>query len=373
MKKFFLGALLLIFLFPILVRAEGEKKKALYFYSESCSLCEEVDEYFSSQGFYDKYEIKKIEVSGSYNLNYLNEFFDVFGVNEEKRGWPAVVLGDEMLIGSQSIIEKFQEKMEKGGDYDYPIPLEIQKAVGKNRDLTERNTPGISSLVSFSMLFSASLIDSVSPCSFAVIIMLLSFVFFVNDRKKSFFLGIFFILGCSVTYFLIGFGFFRNSLDFLPFSKIISISMGIISLLISVFIARKVLRLKKTFMGGVISFLEEKMQVFFGAILNPLGSFLLGLASVLFLLPCASRPYLATARIFSLENNLVQSFISLVLYNLIFLFPMFIIFLVIFGIKSERVVMIRGTKMAFANERLVDAIMGAIMLFTGIYLIQNWI
>ncbi len=371
MKKIYFIFLWLLLLFPSLALAQDEKKKALYFYSESCSLCEEVNEYFSSQGFYEKYEIKKIEVSGPYNLNYLNEFFDVFGVNEEKRGWPAIVFGSEMLIGSQSIKERFSEKMEAVEDMNYPIPLEVKKKIEKYQE-TGSSQFSIENPVSFSMLLGASLIDSVSPCSFAVIVVLLNLIFFVGSKRKGFFSGLAFIVGVYGAYLLVGIGFSRAFLNLSHFSKIISISMGIISIIIGIFGLKNVFP-KKKFFGCDWELFFEKSGSFFRKIFNPWGSFVLGFFSVFFLLPCASRPYLSTAKIFSLDQNLFKTIMGFILYNFIFLLPMVAIFLLIFGIKNEKMLFKQGSKLRFANEKLIRITMSAIMFFVGVYLIQNWI
>ena len=61
MKKL-LFLLSLLILIPFVSHAES-KKTAVYFYSESCPHCQKVNAYFVQQGFYEKYDIKKMNIT----------------------------------------------------------------------------------------------------------------------------------------------------------------------------------------------------------------------------------------------------------------------------------------------------------------------
>ncbi len=90
-KKLFIFFLLVLFL-PVLVLAQNEKKKAVYFYSDTCPRCQNVENYFQSNGTYEKYEIQKLNTHQKENFEKLNALFSAFGVEEKKRGVPAIFL-----------------------------------------------------------------------------------------------------------------------------------------------------------------------------------------------------------------------------------------------------------------------------------------
>lgn len=373
MKKILPFIFLLILLVPSLAFAQNEKKKALYFYADGCTLCDEVDAYFSSQGFYDKYDIEKIEVSGPYNMKYLNEFFNAFGVNTDKRGWPAVVFGREMLIGSQQIKDKFSADMEKFGQSSTPIPLEIRKNLEQR--ISEANIAiEKKKNISFSFVLTSAFIDSVSPCSLAVVVILISLLLYSRREKNVFSVGAFFILGVYLVYFLIGFGSINFLWNVLFFSKPISITMGIIAIFLGFFNVRHLFNLRKLSLNKLLISLENKLDPILKYVINPIGALVLGIFSNLFLVPCASRPYLTTVRILARDATSFKNIFFLFLYNVIFIIPMVsAIAVVYFGVRNKKIRHWRNKRALLARSKLIYVIIGAVMIFAGIYLIQNWI
>lgn len=359
---------------PSLAFSQNEKKKALYFYADSCSLCDEVDNYFSSQGLYDKYNIEKIEVSGLYNMRYLNEFFDVFGVNNDKRGWPAVVFDEEMLIGSQQIIDNFSRDMDKYGQSGTPIPLEIRKKLEQKANEANDTDITMKKKVSFSFTLGAALIDSMSPCSLVVVVILLSLLLFARHEKNVFLIGAFFILGVFLIYFLIGFGSINFLWNVLTFSKPISIMMGMLAIFIGFLNIRHLLNLRKFSLNITLLSFEKKSEAVLKKIINPATAFVLGFFSNLFLIPCASRPYLVTVKALATESASVKSIFFLIFYNIIFILPMAAaIAIVYFGVRNNKIREWRNKKALLARSKIIHVIIGAVMIFAGIYLIQNWI
>ncbi len=372
MKKVILIAILILLNVPSLSFAQDEKKKALYFYADGCDLCDEVDGYFLSQGFYDKYEIEKIKVSGLYNMRYLNEFFDVFGVDKDKRGWPAVVLGEEMLVGSQQIIDNFAEDMEKFGQSGTPIPLEIRKKLEQGEIIVDKSVDLKN--VSVIHIAGAAFVDSISPCSLAVVVILLSLMLLVRRKHNAFSIGIFFVIGVFFLYFLTGFFAVNYAWSILFLSEPISIIVGIIAILIGLFNARHLIDLKNFSFNEKIFLFEINAKKIFGRYINPLNAFFLGLFSNLFLIPCTIRPYLSTTKALAEEVLSIKSTTLLILYNFIFIIPMCAsIAIVYFGVRNRKIRIWRNKKALVARSKLIHVIIGAVMIFAGIYLIQNWI
>jgi cytochrome c biogenesis protein CcdA len=373
MKKVFLFIFLFVILVPSLVFAQNEKKKALYFYTDSCSLCDEVDDYFSSQGLYEKYNIEKIDVSGPYNMKYLEAFFDAFGVNENKRGWPAIVFGEEMLIGSQQILDKFSSDMEKFGQPGTPIPLEIRKKLEQKGSEANMSNE-VKKNVSFAFILGAAIIDSISPCSLAAVVILLSLLLFARREKNVFYIGAFFISGVFLAYFLIGFVSINFLWNVLIFSKPISITTGILAILIGFLNIRYLLNLRKFSFSRTLFSFEERSKLILRKFIIPPIVFVLGFFSNLFLIPCASRPYLATVKALSAEGASAKGIFFLILYNFVFILPMAAaIAIVYFGVRSEKIRKWRSRKALLAKSKIIHVIIGAVMIFVGIYLIQNWI
>lgn len=372
MKRALLSLLILLFFAPSLVFAQSEKKKALYFYSENCSLCDEVDEYFSAQNFYDKYEIEKIEVAGPYNMSFLDEFFDVFGVDEDKRGWPAVVFGEEIIIGSQSIIERFSQEMEEFGNLKRPEPTEIKQNMEQRENLTGEEK--IKSIASLPIILGAGFIDSASPCNLIVIVILLGILLFIRRSKDVFLSGAFFIAGVTLTYFLLGIGSINYFQKIFILSKPISIVLGIAAIFIGIFNIRYLFNLG-TLPPNIFPYsFRRDIDRIFKKITCPLGALAIGFFANLFLIPCSNRPYLTTVKMLLEQGYSAKSLLFLFLYNIIFILPVILsMLLVYFAVRSKKIREWRSKKELLAKTKLIHVIIGAVMIFAGIYLIQNWI
>ena len=71
MKKIFLTLLIGFVFLPSYLRAAEGQKKALYFFiNQNCPHCQRVDKFFLENNIYNDYEIKAIEASDYYNLDY---------------------------------------------------------------------------------------------------------------------------------------------------------------------------------------------------------------------------------------------------------------------------------------------------------------
>jgi cytochrome c biogenesis protein CcdA len=199
---------------------------------------------------------------------------------------------------------------------------------------------------------------------------------FVRHKDRALLLGMFFILGILAIYFLIG----LSASWFMPWllgsSRIISLTAAIAVMLIGltrflkIFSLSRYLKIKRNWSKTFGELVRGKEQFVKNRISSPLGSFILGILSSFFLLPCAYRPYLVTTGIM-LKSNIVGGgrFFLILAYNLIFIIPMTVLVSVIcFGSKSQKL-----NQWEEKNRKLVDALVSGVLIFVGIYLIQNWI
>jgi hypothetical protein len=110
MKKIIFVAIISIL--PLLAFAQDSgKKQAYYFYGEKCPHCVKVNEYFTANGIYEKYNITKLEFSNPFNTRLLLKFGEKFN-SEYKGSVPAVAFGDKFIVGDQPIIDNFVSEIE---------------------------------------------------------------------------------------------------------------------------------------------------------------------------------------------------------------------------------------------------------------------
>ena len=264
MKKIFL-VFFIILAVPILVLAQEEKKKALYFYSETCVHCKQVDEYFQKQGIYERYDIKKVETSGPYNYEYLNKFFDAFGIPETKRGIPAIFFENKTIIGDRPIIESFVEEIEQAEASEFPSPDTVDASLQKDDPSDQSNK------ISIAILVWAALVDAINPCAFAVLILLVATVASSKGRKESLYSGLLFSLSIFVSYFLMGLGIYK-AIGFFNLPQIFSIIIGILAILIGLANLKDFFWYGKGFVMEVPFSWRPKMQAIIKRVTSPLGA-----------------------------------------------------------------------------------------------------
>ena len=117
---------LFLLLFPALALAQdsGKKKTAYFFYLDTCPHCHNVDKYFTDNGLYDKYDIKKLDASVSANGQFLEELYAANNFPEEQRGGvPVVAFADKFMIGDKPIIDNFMKEIDASdGAFQLPDP-----------------------------------------------------------------------------------------------------------------------------------------------------------------------------------------------------------------------------------------------------------
>ena len=121
---------ILLLLVPFLSFAQESpaKKKAYYFYGDSCPHCKNVDEYFQANGIYDKYDITKLEFSNPFNTRLLLKFGEAYN-DPSKGAVPAIAFGNKFIVGDQPIISSFVQEIDSADNAnELPDPDKIAGA-----------------------------------------------------------------------------------------------------------------------------------------------------------------------------------------------------------------------------------------------------
>ena len=241
-------------------------------------------------------------------------------------------------------------------------------------------------------LIAVGLIDGINPCAVTVIVFFMSFLAFQGYRKREIVvIGLIFIFSVYLTYVLIGLGIFQflyRLQSFWLLTKIINITVGVISIIFSIYALYDFIQYKKTkstddmllsLPKGIKNQIHKVIGVHYRAHNKPQeGAFkkhLLGLAlsalitgflvSVLEAV-CVAKIYLPTI-VFVLKTTTLKlkALSYLLLYNLLFVLPLFIIFLfALFGTSSERFsAILKG------HLGTIKILMGIMFLGLGVFLI----
>src|SRR3989338_8750172 len=225
------------------------------------------------------------------------------------------------------------------------------------------------------LVIAAALADSINPCVFGVLIFLLAYMTAVfKSKAKMLIAGMVYITAVYITYFLIGMGILTLAYTaglakpFYWFAAIIAVAAGLFeikdyfwygkgfSLQMIPGSAEKIKRYSKA-----MASMEAKHPLLGLAIAGLLGIFV-----VFVELPCTGAPYLAILGLLS-GGDYSTGIPLLLLYNLIFILPLFVIIgLVYFGHTSRTL-----EKWRKEHRGIMRLGIGLFLLALGAYMIWS--
>ncbi len=226
------------------------------------------------------------------------------------------------------------------------------------------------------LIVGAALADSINPCVFGVLIFLLAYMttVFKKNKHKMLIAGLVYVVSVYLTYLILGLGIIavaQNtglSTGFYWFAALLAIGAGLLEIK-DYFWYGKGLSLQ-ILPGGA-----ERIKHYTSVLKNvetrhpilALGlAFALGVFVVFVELPCTGAPYLAILGLLS-SGNLMEGMPLLLLYNFIFILPLFvIIFLVYIGTSSKQMEIWRKD-----HRGLMRLGIGLFLIAMGIYMLMS--
>ena len=194
------------------------------------------------------------------------------------------------------------------------------------------------------IIIGAALLDSINPCVFGVLIFLCAFMTKVFKSPKRMLLGgLFYTAVVYLSYFLIGLGFLKFTVSF-GFSVAVYWIAAIIAILAGLLEIKDYFWYGRGFSLQMIPGGAKRIKMYTKQIAkvnkkNPFLSYviagLLGIFVVLVELPCTGAPYLAILAILA-TGNITQGIPLLLLYNFVFILPLFVIIGVAYFGKSSK-------------------------------------
>lgn len=344
----------MIIVIPMTVFAQ-DKKTAVYFYADWCPHCKNVNAYFTEKGFYEKYDIRKMNFDDAANKILLNKVFEATGYSGSK-GIPAIVVDGKVFTGDQPIIDNFEKTIDNSNGSTLQFIDNLNNNQSKN---------GFD--FSIIALLGAALADAANPCALAVLILLLATVISAKGKNYALLSGFMFSLAIFLSYLLMGFGVYK-AISVFNVGKYLSVGAGILAILIALANFKDVFWYGKYFIMEVPLSWRPKMQAIIKKATNPWSAFGIGFLVSLFLVPCASGPYAAILARLAERVDTAETIPLLVLYNLVFVAPMIIVTLAMyfFNVRMRNLENWRQN-----NLRLLHAITGTIMLLLGVYMIYT--
>jgi len=334
MKKIFLFIVFIFgfFIFSLNVFADTY----IFYYWQWCPHCANVERFFKEENIKSNKKIIEKEVYfSSKNRDEFLKDSDTIWIPEETRWVPTLIVKDDngnlklYKIGDSSIIDYFKSIEVK---QDNSVVTQNKGEVTK-----ETKKTFFEHVAFFSVLLPAAISDSINPCEFAVMLILLwSILIKYRKKRKVIMAWLLFSLAVFLSYFLMWLWIYSALWNF---SSVFYFKLWVWILWIIVWLAN----LKDYFWYGKWFVMEvpfswrKNMRKLLNSVTSPMWAFLVWFLVSLFLLPCTSWPYLVILWYLSSENKSIDNwwYLYLFIYNLFFILPMLIItFIVAFWKKS---------------------------------------
>lgn len=225
------------------------------------------------------------------------------------------------------------------------------------------------------LVIGAAAIDSINPCVFGVLIFLIAFMTKIfKSRKKMLIFGFLYASVVYLTYLLLGFGILKITLgtgfatSFYWIAALIAIVAGLLEIK-DFFWYGKGFSLQIV-PGGAsrIKFWTSKLEVMEQRhpVMLILTTVLIGVLAVMVELPCTGAPYLAILGLLS-KGDMASAIPLLLLYNLIFIIPLFVIIgIAYFGTSSDALESWRKE-----HRGIMRLGIGIFLLLLGFYMIYS--
>ncbi|MFP4077765.1 MAG: cytochrome c biogenesis CcdA family protein [Candidatus Izemoplasmataceae bacterium] len=253
LKVLFLVLLLLGNLVPSSTPLSAEENgTVVYFYHPQCSGCAEIED----EGVFSTLEDEGIEII-RYNTGDEDDarrflaYNETYDVKDEHRYTPIIFAGDEYFYGPDTIIEAVDdgELQNRADEALLDVPDEIINLEGWG---------GLGRVIV------AGLLDGINPCAIAMLLMFISIIGFLKNRRTLIIVSTSYILGIFLTYFAIGLGLFwvmsefQSTLD--RFAHILYGVFGLLALTLFILTFRDFLVTRKKEYGKVFNQLPGRLK-----------------------------------------------------------------------------------------------------------------
>jgi len=336
------------------------------FYGQGCPHCAK------EENFLEELEGKYPLSISRYEVYFNQDNREIFEKTMKEHsmevgGVPTLIIKDKIIVGfSDSISELIEQEIKKCYEEICMAGSEnTTQIIGSSSPAEDPRTSEFKNRLTIPAVVSAAFIDSINPCEFAILILLLTTILSTGSKKRAFLAGLAFSVAIYLSYFLMGLGLY-SAVKVAGINRIFYIVVSAIAILVGLFNLKDYFFYGKWFVTEVPLSWRPEMKRLIKSITSIPGAFLMGFVISLFLLPCTSGPYIVILGLLAEAATKSYAIMLLLLYNLVFIVPMLAItFIVSFGFASTEKLEIWRIR----NLRKFHLIAGIMMLLIGIGMI----
>lgn len=367
-KKTIVVILLLAIFFLFGQKMIFAERSLIYFFAPTCQSCHQVkDVIYYLEVIYPDLQVTEINTFDPQKQLLLEKYGAEYQVKEKLRGIvPAVFYGQQALVGFEEINAELEGLLES--EQTTPKPADISTKGTTEKIIDRFQTFKVGTILV------AGLIDGINPCAFSTLIFFISFLVVTKQTgKKILTVGASFTLGIFLSYLFMGWGLSKLFDSFQGVSKLARWIYPLTALLVtgltvvSFHDSIKVLQKKRAKMSltlpkSIVKLVNKVIQKMMRQRFLILAAFFVGILLSFLEFMCTGQIYLPTIVYITGVASLQQrAFFYLLLYNLAFVFPMVVIFVVAYKTNTSRIVA------EYLNTRLIGIKLAA----TGLFLLLS--
>ena len=329
--------------------APPEVVRLVYFFKPGCDVCETVSDDLHKLSEKHKIQVDRYDIETVEAKLFNETLCERFDVPENIRlVAPAIFTTAGFSIKTDATRQKIErlirDSFEMPADETWHVMQEAQLAAAENV-IVER----FSSL-RLGVIISAGLLDGINPCAFATIIFFLSYLAVAGRNSRQILqVGIAFIFGVFIAYFLLGLGLMQIAVKIQQYqwiSRSVNYLMAALAIVIMIICIKDGIlclrgRLADTSLQ-LPAFLKKRINSVIrkGARHSRfvIAAFVVGLIISALELACTGQVYLPTI-MFAIQSGQSNAIAYLAIFNIAFVVPLIIIFLLaFFGMKSDALI-----------------------------------
>jgi cytochrome c biogenesis protein CcdA len=289
----------------------------------------------------------------------------LFGARGEP---PALFVGDVAVVGGNLYAPRRDPQPFPSPEAEEALEEAVKRAIA-SKAASPLDRLALRENLTLGAVVAGAALDSINPCDFAVLVLLLGTLLVVGKRVKVIWAGLAFATGIFVAYFAIGFLLYSVlglTVGTRAFREPFIIAVSGLAIVVGLWQMKDLLWYGKWFSIEVPERWKPSVKKVTASVASVPGAFVIGLLDSLFLAPCTSGPYIVILTLLSQTATRWQGAGLLLLYNFIFILPMIAITLMVhFGLtttaRAERWRKARLGKLHFAT--------GLVMVLLGVGMI----
>jgi len=344
----------------------------VFFYDEGCPHCARVEAFLERiQPDYPQLEIVRYSVREEESLDLLDQLLEAYGIPGLSWTTPVIFIGEVADIGGTFYRPGQDPQPLTGRAEELTLEDAIREAIAKNAPspLTkaEGASAGLAEKLTVPAVVLAAAADSVNPCTFAVLVLLLGTLLVAGRRGKVLQAGLAFTSAIYISYFLMGIGIF-SAIQAAGVQRPFILSVSILAILLGLWNVKDYFAYGKWFTIEVPQRWRPMVKRLTSSVVSVPGAFAVGVLDSLFLLPCSSGPYIAILALLSKTTTRAQGILYLLFYNLIFILPLLVI---TFGVHFGFTTTARAERWRSQRLGKLHLISGAVMFLLGVGMIVS--